>query len=151
MVVSQSGTEFARWIKSVSLWVYSTGEGCCANEFLSTVGCRYDLERFGCRTVSQPLQADLLVINGAVTAKALPELKKIYDEMQLPKYTMAIGSCACRGGAFAGPENYSVVADTSKTIPIDVFVPGCPPRPEAIMNGLILLQEKIRGFTVAHA
>lgn len=131
-----------KWARSGSLWFFSTGCGCCGDEVLQSVGCRYDIERFGCLQQVDPKQADLLIISGAVSYKAAPELKKIYELMCPPKHVMAIGACACRGGPFAPQFSYSVVPEINRIVPVDVFVPGCPPRPEAIMNGLITLQEK---------
>ena len=133
------------WARANSLWYRRTGISCCADEFFSTIGCRYDLERFGCQGASEPSQADLLVVSGAVTQKAAPELRKIYDQMLGPKYVMALGSCAAKGGAFGSHDSYSVVQGLAEILPVDVYVGGCPPRPEAIMNGLITLQEKIVG------
>jgi NADH-quinone oxidoreductase subunit B len=123
----------------------STGAGCCADEVINTMGCRYDLERFGCLPQVDPRQADLLIISGVISYKAAENLKAIYDAMLPPKYVLSIGSCANCGGPFAPEFSYSVVPGADRLVPVDVYVPGCPPRPEAIMNGLIALQEKIRG------
>lgn len=127
-----------------SFWYFTTGSGCCADELLETTGCRYDLERFGCLEQEDPKQSDLLIIAGAITYKAMPELLEIYDEMLSPKFVIAMGACACSGGAFSPELSYSVLPGVDRTIPVDVYIPGCPPRPESIMNGLIKLQEKIR-------
>lgn len=134
-----------KWARAQSLWYVTTGTGCCADEILSSMGCRYDLERFGCLPQVDPRQADLLIIAGVVTYKAASHLKRAYDEMSLPKYVLAVGSCANCGGPFSPDLSYSVVPGADRIIPVDVYVPGCPPRPEAIMNGLVTLQEKIRG------
>ncbi len=134
-----------RWARYSSFWYISVGGGCCADEPLHTVGCRYDLERFGCVPQSEPRQVDLLIVNGVITYKAAPYLRAFYDQMLAPKYVMSIGSCANCGGPFSSDISYSVVPGINKIIPVDVYVPGCPPRPEAIMNGLLSLQEKIRG------
>lgn len=133
------------WAKSNSLWYTSIGGGCCANEVLSAEGCRYDLERFGCLPQDDPRQVDLLFIYGVVTKKMAAEIRAYYERMPEPRYVIAIGSCANCGGAF-GPEfSYSTLAGVDEVVPVDVYVPGCPPRPEAIMNGLLALQDKIRG------
>ena len=124
--------------QSGSLWFFSTGAGCCADEVITSVGCRYDLERFGAAEEHNPSRADLLIINGIVTPKAAPEIRAAFESMSEPRYVMAVGACACSGGLFQAQSAADV-------IPVDVFVPGCPPRPEAIMNGLITLQEKIVG------
>ena len=133
------------WARSHSLWYLQVGDGCCANEILNTEGCRYDLERFGCLPQVDPRQADLLFISGVVTQKAAPEIIKVYQAMREPKYVMAVGACACSGGLFSDGQSETVVGGAEKILPIDVFVPGCPPRPESIMRGLIILQEKING------
>jgi len=134
-----------KWARSRSLWYVSTGAGCCADEVLDSMGARYDLERFGCLPQVDPRQADLLIISGMVSYKAAPHLRALYDNMLSPKYVLAVGSCASCGGPFAPEFSYSVVPGADQVIPVDVYVPGCPPRPEAIMNGLIALQEKICG------
>lgn len=133
------------WAKSQSLWYISTGPGCCADEVMEAMGCRYDMERFGCVPQVDPRQADLLIISGMVSYKAAAHLRALYDAMLAPKYVMAVGACASCGGPFAPESSYSVVPGADRLVPIDVYVPGCPPRPEAIMNGLITLQEKISG------
>lgn len=133
------------WSRANSLWYLTTGSGCCANEMLQTWGCRYDFERFGCLPQVDPRQADLLVVCGVVTKKAAPEIRKTYEMMRAPSYVLAVGACACTGGLFDSTQGYSVMRGVEAVVPVDVYVPGCPPRPEAIMNGLIHLQEKIRG------
>lgn len=133
------------WARSRSLWYISTGSGCCADEVLNAAGCRYDIERFGCLPQVDPRQADLLIVNGIVSYKAAPHLLALYDQMLSPKYVMAIGACACSGGAFGPESSYAAMAGVDRLIPVDVYVPGCPPRPEAIMDGLINLQRKIHG------
>ncbi|MFN7685737.1 MAG: NADH-quinone oxidoreductase subunit B [Oligoflexia bacterium] len=134
------------WAQASSLRYFSVNVGCCADELFQTESCRYDMERFGALPEADPLFADLLIVSGAVSVRLAPELKKVYDKMPHPRYVMAIGSCACSGGAF-GPDATGgiTLAGISKVLPVDVFVPGCPPRPEAILEGLIRLQEKIRG------
>ena len=131
--------------RSNSLWYFSANTGCCADEVFQTWGCRYDIERFGSLIQVHPQHADVLVVSGFLSKAASPELKKVYEQMKSPKYVIAVGACSCRGGAFSGPYSYSSCEGVSEALPVDVYVPGCPPRPEAIMNGLIILQEKIRG------
>jgi NADH-quinone oxidoreductase subunit B len=133
------------WAQANSLWYLGTGAGCCADELFQAFGARYDLERFGCRPRAEAGQADLLIVSGAVSYMAAPYLRELYDQMLEPKYVMALGACACGGGAFAPELSYSVVPGVDRVLPVDVYVPGCPPRPESIMNGLIALQERIRG------
>ena len=131
------------WARKNSFWYISSGQGCCAEEILQTLGCRYDLERFGCVPQVDPRQSDLLIVSGAVSYKAAADLRKLYDQMLFPKYVLAVGACASCGGPF-GPEfSYSVVAGLDRIIPVDVYIPGCPPRPEAVMNGIITLQNRI--------
>ena len=134
------------WSRANSLSYISTGSGCCADEVLNSAGCRYDLERFGCVPQVDPAHADLLIINGFVSEKAEPYLRALYDAMKNPKYVLAVGACASGGGLFAPERSYAVRKIPLNIVPVDVFVPGCPPRPEAIMDGLIELQEKIRGY-----
>ncbi len=141
-------TGFSRildWARSSSLWYVSIQGGCCADEVLNTAGCRFDLERFGALPQVDPRQADLLIVSGAITYKAGSAIRAVYDSMLFPRYVMSVGSCANCGGAFSPELSYSVVPGLDRLIPVDVYVPGCPPRPEAIMNGLITLQDKIRG------
>jgi NADH-quinone oxidoreductase subunit B len=138
------------WARASSLWYLNVPGGCCADEVLESAGCRYDLERFGCVPQVDPRQADLLVVTGMVSYKAAPELRALYDAMPDPKYVLAVGACANCGGTFAPEYSYAAAPGIDRIIPVDVYVPGCPPRPEAIMNGLIILQEKIRGHERPH-
>lgn len=138
-------SRFFSWARAHSFRYFSVAHGCCADELFQAWGCRYDLERFGCVPVSDHRQADLLFVQSAITRKSAEEIRKIYDEMPEPRYVIAVGSCACTGGAFQKEFSYSVIQGVDKVLPVDVFVPGCPPRPESIMNGLLILQEKIRG------
>ena len=133
------------WARGASLWYTTTGGGCCADEVMNALGCRYDLERFGCLPQLDPRQADLLIVSGMVSRKAAPYLREVYDQMLAPKYVIAVGSCANCGGAFGSEFSDSVISGVDQLVPVDVYIAGCPPRPEAIMNGLIALQEKISG------
>ena len=121
-----SPSDILKWSRAQSLWYYVVYSDCCANEFIETVACRYDLERFGCIEQNDPRQADLLIIYGAINKKSAAYVKKIYSVMKDPKYVIAIGACACKGGAFVGKKNYCVLEGAEKLIPVDVFVPGCP-------------------------
>ncbi len=134
----------AKWAQASSLWYYSVGGGCCADELISAQACRYDLERFGCLPQAHPEQADLLIVNTLVTEKMAGVILEIYSRMPLPRYVMAVGACALTCGAFSDRVSYSKPKPLDEIIPVDVYVPGCPPRPEAIMDGLIQLQKKIR-------
>ncbi len=133
------------WAQSKSLWYIPIRGGCCADELLNTQGCRYDFERFGCLEQTEPNQSDLLIVSGLVTDRAAPYLRDLYSKMLLPRYVLALGSCACSGGLFRPECSYTGGTGLDQVIPVDVYVPGCPPRPEAIMHGLITLQEKISG------
>ncbi len=137
--------KMVNWAQTNSLRFVSAQEGCCADELLNALGCRYDLERFGCVPETVPQQADLLIVSGALSYKAVEELHRLYERMMHPKYVMAVGACANCGGMFSPQYSYSTVPGVDRVIPVDVYVPGCPPRPEAIMHGLLTLQEKIRG------
>lgn len=138
------------WARAQSLSTVPIGACSCFSEVLETIGCRYDLERFGYSAQPDPRQADLIIVSGMLSYKAAPYLRQVYDSMLWPKYVLAIGACACCGGAHAPELSYAVVPGVDRVIPVDVYVPGCPPRPEAIMNGLIALQERIRGNERAH-
>jgi NADH-quinone oxidoreductase subunit B len=142
--ISAKINDVMTWAQASSLWYYSISGGCCADEMIQLQGCRYDLERFGCLPQAHPEQADLLLVSTAVTERLATVIKEVYARMPEPKYVMAVGACASSGGAFDDKVSYAGVKPLDKIVPVDIFVPGCPPRPEAIMNGLIRLQEKIR-------
>jgi NADH-quinone oxidoreductase subunit B len=133
------------WAQSQALDFVPVGACGCLTEVTETIGCRYDVERFGAVPQVDPAQADLLIVCGYVSYKLAPHLRAVYDSMRSPKYVISIGACANCGGKFAPEFSYAVVPGADRIVPVDVYVPGCPPRPEAIMNGLIALQEKIRG------
>jgi NADH-quinone oxidoreductase B subunit len=134
--------EIKKLTESGSLWFYSSGSACCANELVQTQSCKYDLERLGVVEKLTPEQADLLIVYGAVTKKAAPALKEIYNKMRAPKRVIAIGACACNSkGLFSSEPSF--LFDIEELFNVDVYVPGCPPRPEAIMHGIMQLKEKI--------
>lgn len=139
-----------QWARAQSLWYIPVSGGCCADEVMSSLGNTYDLERFGCIPQVDPRQADLLIVSGVISHKAAPHLKALYESMPSPKYVLAVGSCASCGGIFSPDVSYASVPGLDKIIPVDVYVPGCPPRPESIMNGLIALQDKISGNPRSH-
>ncbi len=139
------------WSRRNSLYPLFLGMSCCAIEMAATYAPRFDVERMGVLARASPRHCDLLWVNGSVTHKFAPRLRKLYDQMPSPKYVMTQGECAITGGPFF--EGYSIVEGTDPVIPVDVHVPGCPPRPEAMVYGLKLLQEKIkkdRRFTPEH-
>lgn len=138
------GSALTAWSQSQSLSFYSINTGCCADEVQSSVGARYDIERFGALEQTEPEAANLLLINGMVTEQAALEIQKIYDRMPRPKYVIAVGACASNRGLFCQKGTDATARPVDRIIPVDIYVPGCPPRPEAILNGLIALQEKIQ-------
>jgi NADH-quinone oxidoreductase subunit B len=130
------------WAQSSSIWPDTFGLACCAIEMMSIVSARYDVARFGAEVFrSSPRQADLLIVSGRVAHKMAAPLRQIYDQMLEPKWVIAMGACASSGGMF---NNYAVLQGVDKIVPVDVHVPGCPPRPEALLEGIIRLQEKIK-------
>ncbi len=130
------------WARANSLWPMPFGTACCAIEFMATAASRFDLARFGMERLSySPRQADVLLCAGRVPFKLAPVIRRIYQQMPQPKWVIAMGACASTGGMF---DNYTVVQGIDTIIPVDVYVPGCPPRPEALMHGILMLQEKVR-------
>ena len=142
-VVVGSLDQAINWGRSNSLWSLTFGTSCCGIEFMA-VGCaRYDFSRFGFEvTRNSPRQADLIMCAGTITNKMAPVFKRLYDEMAEPKYVVAVGGCAISGGPFKN--SYNVVRGISEIVPVDVYVPGCPPRPEAILYGMMQLQRKVK-------
>ena len=129
--------------RSNSLWPLTFGLACCAIEMMAVGGARYDVSRFGYEVFRpSPRQSDLMIVAGTVTLKMVPFVKRLYAQMPEPKYVLAIGSCAISGGPFV--DSYFVLKGVDKIIPVDVYLPGCPPRPEAIIQGILQIGEKIR-------
>ena len=132
------------WARSNSLWPLVFGTSCCAIEMMSTASAKYDWSRFGFEVArATPRQADVIIIAGTIVNKMAPVLKRLYDQMGDPKYVIAMGACATSGGPFFY-NTYSVVKGADHIIPVDVYIAGCPPRPEALLHAMITLQEKIR-------
>jgi NADH-quinone oxidoreductase subunit B len=129
------------WARKYSLFSYPFSTACCAMEFFSVASPRFDVSRFGAEFPRfSPRQADLLWVVGTISQRQAPVLRRIYEQMTEPKWVMAFGTCASSGGFY---DNYATVAGIDKIIPCDIYVPGCPPRPEAVLDGLLLLQDKI--------
>jgi NADH-quinone oxidoreductase subunit B len=130
------------WAQGHSIWPDTFGLACCAMEMIAIVSPRYDVARFGAEVFrSSPRQADLMIVSGRVSHKMAGPLRQIYDQMLEPKWVIAMGACASSGGMF---NNYTVLQGVDKIVPVDIHVPGCPPRPEALMEGIIRLHEKIQ-------
>jgi NADH-quinone oxidoreductase subunit B len=129
-----------------SLWPLTFGLACCAIEMMATGASRFDMARFGCEVFRpSPRQSDVMIVSGTVNRKMAPVVITLYDQMPEPKWVIAMGNCAISGGPFVFPGQYSVVEGVDTLIPVDVYVPGCPPRPEALLEGFLTLEEKITG------
>ncbi len=137
------------WGRRNSVWPMLFGLACCAIEMIATAASRFDLARFGMEVMrGTPRQADLMIVSGTVTKRMVVPIVRLYNQMPEPKYVLAMGACACGGGPFK--EGYSVVSGIDKYVPVDVYVPGCPPTPQALLNGLIAVQKKIDGQSLAN-
>lgn len=135
--------DMINWGRSNSLWPLTFATSCCGIEFMAIGAARYDFARFGFEVArASPRQADMIMVAGTITHKMAPVLKRLYDQMADPKYVIAVGSCATCGGPFK--KSYHVLQGVDKILPVDVYIPGCPPRPEALLYGMIQLQRKVK-------
>lgn len=148
-VAITSLSKIYNWSRRSSLWPMLFGLACCAIEMIATAASRYDFSRFGMEVMrGSPRQSDLMIVSGTVTKKMVVPIVRLYNQMPEPKYVMAIGACASGGGPFK--EGYNVVSGIDQYVPVDVYVPGCPPTPQALMYGLISLQKKFDGESLAN-
>jgi len=133
--------KMVNWARKRSMWPLGFGLACCAIEMISTFASKYDLARYGMEIMRpSPRQADLIIISGRVSVKMAPVVKRLYDQMPNPKWVISMGACASCGGVF---NNYAIVQGVDKIIPVDIYVPGCPPRPEQLIDGIMKLHEKV--------
>ncbi len=139
--VATSLDKLVNWSRTSSMWPMTFGLACCAIEMMATGAARFDLDRLGIMFRASPRQADVIIVAGTVTKKMVPVIQTVYEQMPEPKYVIAMGACASSGGIF---DTYSTVQGVDEVLPVDVYIPGCPPRPEGLIYGLMKLQEKIR-------
>ena len=141
-VVTTTAEFVIQWARRSAIWPVTFGLACCAIEMMAMASSRYDISRFGAEVFrGSPRQSDLMIIAGRLSRKMAPALRRIYDQMPEPKWVISMGACASIGGVF---DNYALLQGVDQVVPVDVYVPGCPPRPEALTEGLVKLQDKIQ-------
>ena len=140
-IVLTSVDKMVNWARKRSMWPLGFGLACCAIEMISTFASRYDLARYGMEILRpSPRQADLIIVSGRLSVKMAPVLKRLYDQMPNPKWVLSMGACASSGGVF---NNYAVIQGVDKIIPVDIYVPGCPPRPEQLIDGIMKIHAMV--------
>jgi NADH-quinone oxidoreductase subunit B len=140
-VITTRLDSLVNWARKSSLWPATFGLACCAIEMMATTDARHDLARFGSEVFrASPRQADVMIVSGRVSRKMAPVLRRIYDQMPEPKWVISMGACATSGGVF---DNYAIVQGVDKIVPVDVYIPRCPPRPEMLIHAVMMLQEKV--------
>lgn len=146
-IVTTKLDDLINWARANSLWPYPFGTSCCGIEMMAVLSADYDMARFGAEVVRfSPRQSDVILVAGTITNKMGPVLRNIYDQMADPKWVIAMGACSSSGGIF---DTYSVMQGVDEIIPVDIYIPGCPPTPEGVIHGLMRLQEKIRSGKAA--
>ena len=140
-IILATAEKVVNWARTKSTWPFGFGLACCAIEMMSSFGPKFDLARFGMEVMrASPRQADLMIVAGRVSMKMAPVLKRLYDQMPNPKWVISMGACASCGGIF---NNYAILQGVDKIVPVDIYVPGCPPRPEQLIDGIVKLQKLI--------
>ncbi len=146
-IITTTADALFNWARKSSLWPMTFGLACCAIEMMATGASRFDIDRFGWGLFRpSPRQADLIIVSGTVTLKMAEAIQKLYDQMPDPKWIVAMGACASVGGPF---DTYATLQGVDKIVPVDVYIPGCPPRPEALLYGLMRLQDKIDQMSIS--
>ncbi|RPJ58479.1 MAG: NADH-quinone oxidoreductase subunit B [Acidobacteria bacterium] len=146
-IITTTADALFNWARKSSLWPMTFGLACCAIEMMATGASRFDIDRFGSGLFRpSPRQADLIIVSGTVTLKMAEAIQKLYDQMPGPKWVVAMGACASVGGPF---DTYATLQGVDKIVPVDVYIPGCPPRPEALLYGLMRLQDKIDQMSIS--
>jgi NADH-quinone oxidoreductase subunit B len=146
-VITTRVDDVVNWARESSLWPFVFGTACCAIEFMSTAASKHDISRFGAEVVRfSPRQADLLIVAGTISYKQAPILKQIYDQMPEPKWVVSMGACACSGGFY---DNYTTLQGIDEIIPVDVYVAGCPPRPESVLDAIMMVQKELKNDSLS--